>query len=120
MSKLFPRIQFIASTHSPIPLLGAPKGSVFLTVQRSEEAGITIERLNHLEKEVATLTPNLLLNSPIFGYAELFSSQFSTSKLIKTEDTLAEISFNEQVQQSLEEGLIPEKREALRKLMNKG
>lgn len=82
-SKYFPNIQFIASTHSPIPLLGAPRGSVFLTVHRSEEVGITLERLNHLEKELATLTPNLLLNSPVFGYAELFSSQFRSNQSIR-------------------------------------
>lgn len=119
-TKYFPKIQFIASTHSPIPLLGAPRGSVFLTVQRSEETGITLERLNHLEKELDTLTPNLLLDSPVFGNAELFSSRFRPTQSIRTEDTQEEIAFNEQVRQSLEEGLSSEKKAALRKLMNKG
>ncbi|MCP4217212.1 MAG: AAA family ATPase [bacterium] len=32
LSKAFPRIQFIASTHSPIPVLGTPKHSVLLKV----------------------------------------------------------------------------------------
>lgn len=120
LSKHFPYIQFIVSTHSPIPLLGAPKGSVFLTVQRTEETGVTLERLNHLEKELPTLTPNLLLNSSIFGYAELFSSQFNVDSSIRTEDTIPEVVFNEQLRKSMEKGLSPEKKEALRKLMKKG
>jgi len=30
LSKTFPKVQFIASTHSPIPLMGAPEHSLFL------------------------------------------------------------------------------------------
>jgi len=118
LSKAFPKIQFIASTHSPIPLLGAPSKSIFLTVQRNLEDGITVERLNHLENEISQLTPNLLLNSPIFGFADIFSAKFKPDDPVHTENTFSEISFNKQLKESLKEELTEEKKEQLRNLLN--
>jgi len=74
LTELFPNIQFIVSTHSPIPLLGAPANkTVILNVQRTKEEGVTIRRLEKLEKELPNLLPNVLLTSPIFGLNELKS-----------------------------------------------
>jgi len=64
LSEIFPRVQFIASTHSPIPLLGAPEHSVFLKVNRDAEEGITVERLEDMEKQISNLLPNTILSSP--------------------------------------------------------
>ncbi|NNF34813.1 MAG: AAA family ATPase [Saprospiraceae bacterium] len=116
-SKYFPNIQFVASTHSPIPLLGAPRGSVFLTVKRTQQEGITVERLNHLESTLSTMTPNLLLDSPIFGYADLFSSQFRKNQYIKTETTTEEVEMNEKIQSKLKKGLSDEKKKQLSKYL---
>lgn len=63
LSNLFPKIQFIASTHSEIPILGAPKGSIFLKVTRTREKGIQVERL---DLDIKNLLPHHLLTSPIF------------------------------------------------------
>ena len=65
-SKLFPKVQFIVSTHSPFPLLGAPKNTVILNVQRIK-GEITVKRLEQIEKELPNLLPNTLLTSPLFG-----------------------------------------------------
>ena len=46
LSKIFPKVQFIASTHSLVPLLGAPENSVLLKVNRTKEEGITIEKVD--------------------------------------------------------------------------
>jgi hypothetical protein len=46
LSKIFPKVQFIASTHSFVPLLGAPENSVLLKVNRTKEEGITIEKVD--------------------------------------------------------------------------
>ena len=119
LTKHFPKIQFIASTHSPIPFLGAPKGSVFLTVNRSKEEGITVERIKHLEEEIHKLTPNLLLDSPIFGYADLFSNRFRTNQKIQTEDTAKEVEFNQQLEQSFLKELPTDKQNQLKKLLKK-
>ena len=68
LTKTFPNIQFIVSTHSPIPLLGAPPDkTVILNVTRTKEEGITVKRLYRVEKELANLLPNVLLTSPVFG-----------------------------------------------------
>lgn len=46
LSSIFPKVQFIASTHSLVPLLGAPENSVLLKVNRTLEEGITVERVS--------------------------------------------------------------------------
>ncbi|MFN0204410.1 MAG: AAA family ATPase [Bacteroidia bacterium] len=67
LTELFPKVQFIVSTHSPIPLLGAPKNSVIFHVDRDKERGIFVERLDD-KVDFHKLLPNALLSSPIFGF----------------------------------------------------
>lgn len=99
LSKAFPKIQFIVSTHSPIPFLGAPSDSVFLRVNRSVEEGITVERL---DIDISTLLPNTILTSPIFGLQEIFPDSFDDKKQrIRTEDTFDEKKFNDIVKERL-------------------
>ncbi|MGK0366690.1 MAG: putative ATP-binding protein involved in virulence, partial [Saprospiraceae bacterium] len=75
LSSAFPKVQFIASTHSPIPFLGAPKNSVFLKVNRTAEEGITVEII---EEDISDWTPNLILSSPIFGFSEILQTEHNT------------------------------------------
>lgn len=93
LSKVFPHVQFIASTHSPIPLLGAPKGAhpVFLKVNRNKEQGITVERLLEMERELPNLMPNAILTSPIFDFQQLFPKQHDAEEPIRTEDNYQDI-----------------------------
>lgn len=99
LSKAFPKMQFIASTHSPIPFLGAPKDAVFLRVNRSPEEGITVE---HLEIDVSDLLPNTILTSPIFGLQEIYPTAFDGKKQrIRTEETFTEVQLNDHVRQRL-------------------
>lgn len=67
LSGLFPKIQFIVATHSEIPVLGAPKDSIFLKVVRTQKEGIRIERVH---VDFRNLLPHHLLTSPIFGLDE--------------------------------------------------
>jgi hypothetical protein len=60
LSGVFPKIQFIAATHSEIPILGAPKDSVLLKVTRTREKGI---RIDHLDVDFKNLLPHHLLTS---------------------------------------------------------
>ncbi|MCU0467897.1 MAG: AAA family ATPase [Arcicella sp.] len=46
LSSIFPKVQFIVSTHSLVPLLGAPENSVLLKVNRTVEEGITVEKMD--------------------------------------------------------------------------
>jgi len=98
LSEVFPKIQFIATTHSPIPILGAPQGSVFLTVRRNKDEGVTVHRI---KLDVSDLTPNLILSSPIFGFDNIFAETYSNKQRIRTEDTLAEMSLNDSVMERL-------------------
>jgi hypothetical protein len=45
LSTVFPKVQFIASTHSAIPLLGAPSNAIFIKVTRDKEKGIQAEKV---------------------------------------------------------------------------
>jgi predicted ATP-binding protein involved in virulence len=73
LSDVFPKVQFIASTHSPIPLLGVkPNTSVVLTVHRSKSTGILVERLDDAI-EIERLSANALFTSDIFNFKNIFA-----------------------------------------------
>lgn len=94
LSELFPKIQFIAATHSPIPFLGAPENSIFIKVNRNKEEGINIEKL---DINIEDLTPNLILSSQIFGFLEIFPITYDNKNGIRTEDTMSEVKQNDQM-----------------------
>ncbi len=114
LSEVFPNVQFIAATHSPIPLLGAPEGSVFLKVNRTEEEGITLEQL---DIDIKNFTPNLILTSKIFGFTEIFPITHDPKTPIRTEDTLEEAEFTDKVVERLKSLLGTEKEEELSALL---
>jgi len=84
LSELFPNVQFIASTHSPIPLLGAPKESLVLTVERNEETGVVITQP---DVDFSRLLPNAILTSPIFGFDEIIPESAENMAEVETEDS---------------------------------
>ncbi len=88
LSDLFPRVQFICSTHSPLPLLGAPNGSKFFVVARDEENGTTITDPG---VDVTTLHPNALLTSPLFNFKELFSDHLEDLERLDPEKDYQDI-----------------------------
>lgn len=119
LSNVFPNIQFIASTHSAIPILGAPENSVLLRVNRNKEEGITVERLEHLEEQLKNLTPNLILTSEIFGMQDIFPTTHDKSERIQTENTMDELKENEEVMEALKSYMGTEKEDELLKLFSK-
>ncbi len=114
LTKLFPNIQFIVSTHSPIPLLGAPKNSVIINVSRTREHGIKAELL---DIDFSVLTPNAILSSPIFGFQDLIPESKSDDKMIRTEDTFQEVEFNDQLKKNINEFLTEDRQKELLKLL---
>ncbi len=98
LSEIFPKIQFIASTHSPIPLLGAPKESVVLKVHQSSEEGITVEKL---DIDLTRLLPNSLLTSPIFDFDEIIPIANTSLSDLHTEDSFQEAMANEEIKNRL-------------------
>ncbi|MDX1907624.1 MAG: AAA family ATPase [Bacteroidia bacterium] len=115
LSRVFPRVQFIASMHSPIPLLGAPEDSIILTVHRDPAAGITVERMDE-KVDISTLLPNTLLTSPIFGFEKMIPESHTGETFIHTENTYEEVLANEDQVERISQFLDEEKMNELRKL----
>ncbi len=106
LTNTFPKIQFIVSTHSPIPLLGSPpEQTIIINVNRTKEEGITARRLKKLEKELKYLSPNQLLTSDIFGFEEIENSYLKDEEFdnIHTENNYNDIEKNEKLHKELEE-----------------
>ncbi|AXE18954.1 hypothetical protein DR864_14945 [Runella rosea] len=99
-SGVFPKVQFIVSTHSPIPLLGAPHNSVVLKVTRTKEEGVKIERV---DIDLKYLTPNLILTSGIFDMDDVLSVENDDLTKTRTEDTFEEMKHNDEVEDYLAE-----------------
>lgn len=90
LADTFPNIQFIVTTHSPIPMLGAPKNSVFINVYKDENEEINAERL---KIDITSLLPNALLTSPLFGFDELINNNYQVGDKLNTEDDYNEAVF---------------------------
>lgn len=99
-SKVFPKIQFIVSTHSPIPLLGAASNTVILKVSRTESEGVQIE---NIKLELKNLTPNLVLTSGIFDMEDFISVQNDDISEVRTEDSFDEMQKNDMVEKRLQD-----------------
>lgn len=99
LSTVFPKLQFVTSVHSPIPLLGTPSNSIILKVNRDAERGITIEKV--IIDNVDTLNPNILFTSPIFGFSSIISSNLVDTSKLRTENTWDEVQKNNELDKEL-------------------
>jgi predicted ATP-binding protein involved in virulence len=100
LTEIFPNVQFVVSTHSPIPLLGAPKNSAFLKVTRNSEEGIKIENLDYVE--VRNLTPNTILTSPIFDFEDFIPENDNDFLNLSVEDLYKDEVFYQILDKKLE------------------
>jgi len=100
LSKIFPKVQFIVSTHSVIPLMGAPEGSIFLKVSRDITKGIEVEKI---DIDIANLLPNSILTSPLFGLESILSGQNKDFFKLWTEHDYNEIESEEKRNKKLKE-----------------
>lgn len=112
LTRTFPKIQFIVSTHSPIPFLGAPKNSQIFKVERHSEPGVQIKRLDH-QLILGDLLPNTILTSPIFGFDDIIPNSHDPNHMIRTETSYQKVEFNDQVKKEINEFLSDEKEQHL-------
>lgn len=115
LSEVFPNIQFIVSTHSPIPLLAAPKNSIVYRIERNSEHSVTAKRIDtliHLED----LLPNTILTSPIFGMDSIVNSNRDNSSRINTQDDYREVELSQKLRSRISDFLTDRKQEELIKL----
>ena len=116
LSKAFPEVQFIISTHSPIPFLGAPKGSILYKTEFDYSNGVTVERLDD-KLYIHDLLPNAILTSPIFGMESIIpTANDLDTKSVRTEDDFKDVQFNDEVERRLEKYIDSTKEEELIKL----
>ncbi len=99
-SKVFPQIQFIVSTHSPIPLLGAPENSMIFKVTRNKTDGV---KIIEVKIDLKNLTPNLVLTSGIFDMEDFVSVQNEDITQVRTEDSFEEMKHNDEVEKYLKD-----------------
>ena len=99
LSEAFPRVQFICSTHSPLPLLGSPKGSRFFVVERNEETGTTVRDPG---VDISRLHPNAILTSPLFDMQALFSDNLKGYEQLDPEDSYKEIEERRKLDERIE------------------
>jgi predicted ATP-binding protein involved in virulence len=100
LSEIFPFVQFIVSTHSAISLLGAPQNTTIIKVNRTKEHGITAEKL---AIDVAKLTPNIILTSPIFDMDSITSKSKKTIQDVRTEDDFEGMQKSDSIDKLLKE-----------------
>lgn len=117
-SAAFPKVQFIASTHSPIPLLGAPSGSIVLRVNRNLKNGVTVERLDD-KVDFSSMLPNAVLTSEIFGLKKIVPEGHVGDKNLRTENSTVEIEEADKLQEKLDSYLTPEGQDRLKRLIKK-
>lgn len=103
LASTFPNIQFIVSTHSPIPMLGAPENSVFINLHRDEQDRIQAAKINI---DITNLLPNTILTSPIFGFDELINISHNEKERIVTEDSYSDALFYEILERKIRENSI--------------
>jgi energy-coupling factor transporter ATP-binding protein EcfA2 len=98
LSKAFPLVQFIVSTHSVIPFLGAPPNSVFLKVTRDLKKGIQVEKL---DIDIKNLLPNTILTSAIFDMDNITQRNNEDLAKVRTEDSFDEVLENDEIRERL-------------------
>jgi len=100
LSTTFPKVQFIVTTHSAISLLGMPENTVFFRVQRSEEKGTYIERM---DIDVKNLLPNAIYTSPLFDMESIRSTENKGIAELNVEDDFNEIIKREESKKRIKE-----------------
>lgn len=91
LSDNFPKLQFIVTTHSPIPLLGIPPKSKIYNISRTVEKGVSIKSLSYIN--VSNLLPNTILTSPIFAMDDLVSVNNKDISKVNVDDNFEDTSF---------------------------
>ncbi len=101
LSDIFPNVQFVATTHSAIPLLGAPKHSIFIKVTRNVSEGIKAEKV---DIDMTNLLPNHVLTSELFDMDidEIKAISNVNNQDLRTEDTMSEVKENIAIDKRLE------------------
>ncbi|RYE56792.1 MAG: hypothetical protein EOP48_07240 [Sphingobacteriales bacterium] len=100
LNEYFPDVQFIVTTHSPIPLLGAPKNSRIFVIKRIHKNGVVAERLDN-QLDLGNLLPNTILTSPIFGMQDIIPKSNTNLEELSTERSYKQVVANRKIREEL-------------------
>lgn len=103
LAETFPNIQFIVTTHSPIPMLGAPKDSIFINIHKDENNRICASKI---DVDITNMLPNTILTSPIFNFDELINENHIPDEPLMTEDDYNEAIFYRILEKKIRENTI--------------
>jgi predicted ATP-binding protein involved in virulence len=98
LAGVFPKVQFIVSTHSVFPILGAPKASVFIKVYRNDIKGVWAEKI---DIDPTNLTPNILFTSPLFDMDSILSVNNQDIRDVRFEENMEEMKFADEIKARL-------------------
>ena len=117
LSKAFPLVQFIVTTHSPIPLLGAPRNSR-IYVMRKVDDRVDMVRMDD-KVMFNRILPNGLLSSPIFGLDNLLPVSKEKEDIPYLEESFTETQFLDRLERDVSSFLTNEKQKELLNLFIK-
>jgi predicted ATPase len=116
LSAVFREVQFVVTTHSPIPLLGAPTNSM-IYVMRNIEGDISIERMDD-KVMFRKILPNAIFSSPIFGFRDLIPDAKEKDEIPYLDDDFNQVQRRQNLNRDITEYLTNEKQQELLALFN--
>jgi energy-coupling factor transporter ATP-binding protein EcfA2 len=118
LAAVFREVQFIVTTHSPIPLLGAPKNSMIYVMQ-NEDGKVSIERMDD-KVMFRKILPNAIFSSPIFGFSDLIPDAKDKNEIPYLDDDYNQVQRRENLNKDITAYLTNEKQRELLAIFNKG
>ena len=102
LSEAFPKIQFIVTCHSPIPLLGF-EDLTRVNIYKMSKDEDHKPQINEIKVDLEKLTPNTILTSPIFDFDNTLSLAFSKEKGFTSYEKYEEYVFDKMLKAKLSE-----------------
>lgn len=99
LSELFPKVQFIVSTNSVIPMLGASKEMIVISMEKNTNNDICATVLTI---DITNLLPNAILTSPIFQNFNISHYLKDRSLTLKPKDYSDDAVFELELKRKLE------------------
>lgn len=97
-----PPKRLIVSISNPLILLGAPKGSVIIHIQKNEDTEKLEASLFDIDN-VSKYTPNILYTCPLFDVEGITSDNLVNFGDVRTEDTYQKMLENDELNAQLKE-----------------
>ena len=83
LRQIFPKIQFIVTTHSLVTVLGASEDAVFYKLYRDEEGHTQVSQQID---DISKFTSNILMTSPLFGLQQMEARGFKHYSELNNDD----------------------------------